>query len=76
MLLQKADAMFPEGRGAPRAFIKEGKAAEKTNELLENAMIAIQMLFKQRGYDPKKPEEVKAKLGYPLDTYRRAPRTS
>lgn len=60
----------PGGRaGAKRAFIKEGAAAEKTNELLENALNASKEFFKQRGYDPKKPEEVKAKLGYALDTY-------
>ena len=58
MLLRKADGMFPEGQGAPRAFAKEGTPAEKTNELLENATIAIDQLFKRRGYDPKKPEEV------------------
>ena len=36
-LLKKADLMFPEGVGAPRAFIKDGGGVEKTNELLENA---------------------------------------
>ena len=71
-LLQKADGMFPEGQGGPRAFAKDGAAKEKTNELLENAMTAIEELFKQRGYDPKKPEEVKAKLGYALDRYEAA----
>ena len=72
MLLCKADGMFPEGLGAPRAFAKEGAAADKTNELLENATIVIDHLFKRRGYDPKKPEEVKAKLGYALDRYEAA----
>jgi hypothetical protein len=38
VLLQKAACMFPEGNGAPKAFTKDGAAAEKTNELLENAM--------------------------------------
>lgn len=39
-LLQKAEGMLPEGQGAPRAFAKDGAAAEKTNELLENATLA------------------------------------
>jgi len=68
-LLSKADAMFPEGQGAVRAFARDGGAAEKTNELLENATTAINQLFEQRGYDPKKPDETKAKLGYALDRY-------
>ena len=57
VLLSKADAMFPEGQGAVRAFARDSGAAENTNELLENATIAIAKLFKQRRYDPKKPEE-------------------
>ena len=71
-MLRKAEAMFPEGVGAPRAFIKDGGAAEKTNELLENATAAIELLFERRGYNPKHPEEVKAKLGYALDRYEAA----
>ena len=70
--MQKADGMFPEGQGGPRAFTKDGDAKEKTNELLENALLAIEKLFKQRGYDPKKPEEKKARLGYALDMYEAA----
>ena len=50
-LLQKADAMFPEGHGGPRVFAKEGGAVDKTNELLENAALAAKQLFKQRGYE-------------------------
>ena len=64
VLLMKADLMFPEGHGAPRAFTRDGTAAKKTNELLENASAAIDKLFEQRGYDPKKPEQLKASLGY------------
>ena len=56
MLVLKADGMFPEGVGAPRAFARDGTAAEKTNELLENGMLAIKQLFEQRGYDPYKPD--------------------
>ena len=40
-LLQKAESMFPEGQGAPRAFTKDGDPAAKTNELLENASLAL-----------------------------------
>jgi len=69
VLLMKADLMFPEGHGAPRAFTRDGTAAKKTNELLENASAAIDKLFEQRGYDPKKPEQLKASLGYALDRY-------
>ena len=69
VLLMKADLMFPEGHGAPRAFTRDGTAAKKTNELLENASAAIDKLFEQRGYDPKKPEQLKASLGYALDHY-------
>ena len=59
--------MFPEGNGAPKAFTKDGAAAEKSNELLVNARDAIDELWKQRSYDPKKPEATKARLGYALD---------
>ena len=69
VLLQKADAMFPEGVGACRPFIKTGTAAMKTNELLENASRAIEALWKQRGYSPKKPDDILARLGYRLDQY-------
>ena len=56
LLLQKADGMFPEGVGGRRAFARDGTAAELTNELLENASKAIEKLWNQRGYDPKKPD--------------------
>ena len=69
MLLPKADLMFPEGQGARSAFVRDGAAAKKTNELLENASFAIEKLWEQRGYDPKKPDVIKAKLGYELDRY-------
>ena len=72
VLLMKADLMFPEGHGAPRAFTRDGTAAKKTNELLENASAAVDKLFEQRGYDPKKPEQLKASLGYALDRYEAA----
>ena len=65
----KADQMFPEGHGGPKAFARDETAATKTNELLENATVAVDELFSQRGYDPKKPEHVKANLGYALDRY-------
>ena len=69
-LLRKADGMFPEGVGARRAFVGNERAAEMTNELLENAWTAIKELWKQRNYDPPtKPEEIAERLGYPLDKY-------
>ena len=67
LLLQMADAMFPEGQGAPRAMAKVDAAAEKSNELLVNAKEAVNELWRQRGLDPKKPELTKARLGYALD---------
>jgi hypothetical protein len=42
MLLSKSDAMFPEGTGAVRAFVRDGAAAQKSNELLENASTAVE----------------------------------
>ena len=57
LLLQKADGMFPEGVGGRRAFARDGTAAELTNELLENASKAIEKLWNQRGYYPKKPAD-------------------
>ena len=68
-LLPKIDGMLPEGVGKRRAFVKTGPAARLTNELLENAKFAVEKLWKQRGYDPKKPELTKARLGYACDQY-------
>ena len=62
-LLPKIDGMLPEGTGRRRAFVKTGPAARLTNELLENAKLAVEKLWKQRGYDPKKLEVIKARLG-------------
>ena len=39
--LKKSDAMVPEGKGGPQAFVKGGADAEKANELLVNAKDAI-----------------------------------
>ena len=68
-LLQSAEVMLPEGHGGPKAFPKEGCAAPLTNGLLENGALAIEKLWKQRGYDPKKPDAILARLSYRLDTY-------
>ena len=54
MLLQMADAMFPEGQGAPRAIAKDGAAATKSNELLVNAKEAVDGLWMARGYKKMK----------------------
>lgn len=72
VLLEKADGMFPEGAGAPWAFVRDGPAFLLTNGLLEDGTTAIDKLWKQRGYDPKKPEQIKARLGYALDQYEAA----
>ena len=69
MLLQTANLMFPEGLGKPRAVAKDGGGAPLINALLINAKAAIKSMWKARGYDPKKPEVTKAKLGYALDQY-------
>ena len=57
----RADALLRLGsrfrHAGPKAFACDGTAAKKTNELLENATAAIDKLFDQRGYDPKKPEQ-------------------
>ena len=60
MLLAKSDDMFPEGKGAPVAFHKDGAAAKKTSELLENATVAIKQLWIDRGYDPSRPERAES----------------
>lgn len=72
-ILDAAEVMFPEGvnRG-PTAYPRRDAAAEKSNELLVNAEAAVDALWKRRGYDPKKPEVIKAKLGYALDRYEAA----
>ena len=67
VLLQTADYMFPLGKGAPRAMPKDGDAAPLIHALLFNAKKAVETLWKQRGWDPKKPEKTKADLGYALD---------
>ena len=47
--------MFLEGASAPRSMVRREIAAQKTNRLLENVKKAIDALWKQRGYNPKKP---------------------
>jgi hypothetical protein len=61
--------MFPEGIGAPKAFARDGPAAVLTNGLLENGHNTIVKLWKRCGYDPKKSDVIKARLGYALDKY-------
>ena len=69
MLLQTANEMFPEGQCRPRAVTMDGGAAPLINALLINAKAAVASMWKARGYDPKKPEVTKARLGYALDQY-------
>ena len=59
--------MFLEGASAPRSMVRREIAAQKTNGLLENVKKAIDALWKQRGYNPKKPALTKERLGYALD---------
>ena len=68
-LLETAFSMFVEGQGsAPIAIVIKGDAAARTNGLLFDALTAVGQFFEARGYDPKKPEVTKAKLGYALDS--------
>ena len=70
VLLPVAELMFPEGQSTrPKAVPKEGGAVPLIIALLINAKAAIASLWKARGYDPNKPEVIKAKLGYALDQY-------
>ena len=48
MLLVRADSLFPEGKGAPKAVPKVGTPAALTNELVVNAKDAIDDLWKAR----------------------------
>ena len=48
---------------------KTGTTAPAKGQELENAKLAVEKLWKQRGYDPKKPEAIKARLGYACDQY-------
>ena len=59
VLLQTADFMFPLGKGAPRAMPKDGDAPPLILMLLFNAKKAVEELWKQRGWHPKKPENTK-----------------
>ena len=46
---------------------KVDKLAKCTNGLLVDSKTAVQSFWKARGYEPKKPEITKQKLGYALD---------
>ena len=67
MLLQRAEFMFPEGPGRVRAVPRVGAPAPLINALIVNTKGAIDELWKQRGYDSLKPDEIKSRLGYRLD---------
>ena len=49
----RADSLFPEGKGAPKAVPKVGTPAALTNELVVNAKDAIDDLWKARSYVAK-----------------------
>ena len=61
--------MFPEDQGKPNASAKLGSVVPKTNELFINAKRAVSAFFQVRGYDPKRPQYTKERLGYALDQY-------
>ena len=63
VLQQLAEDMFPEGKGKPNASAKLSKDYSKTNGLVLNASTAIFEFFKARGYETRKPEKTKQKLG-------------
>jgi hypothetical protein len=67
LLLELLERMFPEGEGAARLMAQFDKTVHKTNGLLVDAKAAVQSFWKARGYDPKKPDITKQKLGYALD---------
>jgi len=67
VLLQLLERMFPEGVGEPKLTVKVDKVAELVNGLYIDAKAAVVAFWKARGYDPKKPEITKEKLGYALD---------
>ena len=46
VLLVRADSMFPEGNGKPRAVAKDGEPAPLINELVFNAKTAVDSLWK------------------------------
>jgi hypothetical protein len=69
VLLRLLQEMFPEGQGKPNAKAKLGSLAPKVNALFVNAKEAVGKFFKARGYDPKRPQYTKEKLGYALDQY-------
>ena len=66
-LLQLLERLFPEGEGEANLAASIDKIAKQTNGLLVDAKAAVQSFWKARGYDPKKPEITKQKLGYALD---------
>lgn len=71
-----ARRMFEEALGHVRAVPKHGLPAPLINELYVNAAAAIKTLWDERGYDPKFPEQIKARLGYMRSTASKPSRTS
>ena len=59
--------MFPEGVGAAVLTVEVDKVAKQINGLLVDAKAAVKSFWTARGYDPKRPEITKQKLGYALD---------
>ena len=69
VLLRLLEDMFPEGQGRPSAKAKLDAITAMTNGLFKNTKTAVCAMFTARGYDPRRPEYVKEKLGYALDQY-------
>ena len=63
--------MFPEGHGRPRAVARDGAAAPLINELLVNTKVAIDELWRARGYDKLRPEQIEQRLSATSSTARR-----
>ena len=59
--------MFPEGQGKPNAKAKLAAVVPMINELFVNARAAVSTFFRESGYDPKRPQHTKEKLGFALD---------
>ena len=66
-MLQLLERMFAEGEGEPKLTAKVDTVAKMVNGLLVDAKKAVVEFWKARGYDPKKPEITREKLGYALD---------
>ena len=63
----RADNLFPESKGAPKAVAEVGGTASLNNLLVVRAKEGIDDLWKARGYLKMKTAQRKQRLGYSLD---------